>query len=246
MDSTIPEWPDAEVWPFLSAMRADPDDFVTPLVFADWLEERGDPRADMLRASCEVALHRFHEAGPAPPEVLARLAPWEFRGSLLEAWIGPMAECYFWVTHLRRGLLSVTIAAESGTREEDYPRFFDAFRQGWVDEAVFVGLPSDVFHSPPGVQSLLRGVDRLELVYGSHYPYALDDDVLSAVAMLPNLIRLSIEGCDGFTDAGLAHLRNHPRLEWIQLEGTFTAEGYAHLDTLPRLRKAAVGNYARR
>src|SRR5262249_29437560 len=35
--------------PFLSAIEAAPDDLLARSVYADWLEERGDPRADYLR-----------------------------------------------------------------------------------------------------------------------------------------------------------------------------------------------------
>ena len=39
---------------FLAAIRQDPDDDTPRLVYADWLEERGDPRAEFLRVECEV------------------------------------------------------------------------------------------------------------------------------------------------------------------------------------------------
>ena len=41
---------------FQAALDAHPDDWQTRLVFADWLEERGDPRADGYRA---LALNRY-------------------------------------------------------------------------------------------------------------------------------------------------------------------------------------------
>jgi uncharacterized protein (TIGR02996 family) len=41
---------------FLAAIRADPDDDVVRLVFADWLEENGDSeRAEFIRVQCELA-----------------------------------------------------------------------------------------------------------------------------------------------------------------------------------------------
>ena len=40
---------------FLRDIRADPDDPGPRLVFADWLEERGDPRAEFIRLDCELA-----------------------------------------------------------------------------------------------------------------------------------------------------------------------------------------------
>src|SRR5437868_4196470 len=39
---------------FLQAIRDDPDDDAARLVFADWLEERGDPRSAFIRLQCEL------------------------------------------------------------------------------------------------------------------------------------------------------------------------------------------------
>jgi uncharacterized protein (TIGR02996 family) len=39
---------------FLSAIHADPEDETTRLVYADWLEERGDPRGEYLRLDCAL------------------------------------------------------------------------------------------------------------------------------------------------------------------------------------------------
>jgi uncharacterized protein (TIGR02996 family) len=41
--------------PFLRAIREDPDKNAIRLVFADWLEERGDPLADFMRDQCTLA-----------------------------------------------------------------------------------------------------------------------------------------------------------------------------------------------
>ena len=40
---------------FLRAILDDVDDASCRLVFADWLEERGDPRGEWLRIDCELA-----------------------------------------------------------------------------------------------------------------------------------------------------------------------------------------------
>jgi uncharacterized protein (TIGR02996 family) len=49
--------------PFFYGIHANPDDDVPKLVFADWLEERGDPRGQMLRD--EVG--RSKKEGPRRP-----------------------------------------------------------------------------------------------------------------------------------------------------------------------------------
>ncbi len=40
---------------FLSAIVANPDDSTTKLVYADWLDERDDPRAEIVRLKVQVA-----------------------------------------------------------------------------------------------------------------------------------------------------------------------------------------------
>jgi uncharacterized protein (TIGR02996 family) len=40
---------------FLAAILADPDDDLPRLVYADWLEEHGDDRAEFIRVQCELA-----------------------------------------------------------------------------------------------------------------------------------------------------------------------------------------------
>jgi uncharacterized protein (TIGR02996 family) len=42
---------------FQRKLDAHPEDWQTRLVFADWLDERGDPRAEGMRA---LGLHRMH------------------------------------------------------------------------------------------------------------------------------------------------------------------------------------------
>jgi uncharacterized protein (TIGR02996 family) len=56
---------------FQSALDADPEDGQTRLVFADWLEERGDPRADGYRAMGRLGLR-------APPSTTesSGACPW--------------------------------------------------------------------------------------------------------------------------------------------------------------------------
>lgn len=39
---------------FLKMIAANPDDVATRLVFADWLEEHGDPRGELLRLTCQL------------------------------------------------------------------------------------------------------------------------------------------------------------------------------------------------
>jgi uncharacterized protein (TIGR02996 family) len=71
---------------FLGAILEDLDDRSRRLVFADWLEERGDPRGDYLRLDCQ--LHELAPKDPRLAELVARkrqlrqehaerIIPWE-------------------------------------------------------------------------------------------------------------------------------------------------------------------------
>src|SRR5262245_64817382 len=64
--------------PFLDAIRREPDSQGPRLVYADWLDERGDPRAELIRIQC--ALQRLSIRDPEWPtldrrerELLSRL-----------------------------------------------------------------------------------------------------------------------------------------------------------------------------
>jgi len=68
--------------PFLRAIAADPADEATRLVYADWLEEQGDPLGEFLRLQCQAkglerrerelwAQHGAAWAASLPPAVWA-------------------------------------------------------------------------------------------------------------------------------------------------------------------------------
>ena len=60
---------------FQKQLDEHPDDFQTKLVFADWLQERDDPRADGYRA---LGVQRLY-----PLEVQMEAGPWENRTAWL-------------------------------------------------------------------------------------------------------------------------------------------------------------------
>jgi uncharacterized protein (TIGR02996 family) len=83
---------------FLQAIREDPDDDVPRLIYADWLEEQGDPRGEFIRVDC--ALEHLPATDRRRPPLLAR------RRQLLAqhrgAWLGPLRPlAYHW--EFRRG-----------------------------------------------------------------------------------------------------------------------------------------------
>src|SRR5262245_9632541 len=66
--SPIPDGP--EVLAFLRAIKEQPDDDGPRLIFADWLEERGDPRGEFIRLQC--ALARTDEDDPRRADLIRR------------------------------------------------------------------------------------------------------------------------------------------------------------------------------
>ena len=66
---------------FLLAMQEHPEDDSLPLVFADWLEERGDPRSELLRL-----LHTLTQAIEVPQRTMLE----DYLRSLLAAGVQPV------------------------------------------------------------------------------------------------------------------------------------------------------------
>src|SRR5262249_11413980 len=74
---------------FLHAIRAAPHDLALRLVFADWLEEQGDPLADFIRLQFQLEPFRDvhdHDAKQA------RYREWEVIWDHRHEWLGPLAE----------------------------------------------------------------------------------------------------------------------------------------------------------
>ena len=72
----------------LSEIRANPDDLVSRLVYADWLEENSDPLADLIRVQCELA-----ELPADSPEVPAlALREKDLLAEYHEQWVQPLKD----------------------------------------------------------------------------------------------------------------------------------------------------------
>jgi uncharacterized protein (TIGR02996 family) len=104
--------------PFLEAIRAEPDDDTARLIFADWLEERSDPRAEFIRVQCELAC--TGEEGPHIAELRKRertlLSLHETR------WLGPFRRrATSW--QFRRGFIE-KITIDARTFLNDAARLF--------------------------------------------------------------------------------------------------------------------------
>jgi uncharacterized protein (TIGR02996 family) len=73
---------------FLRAITASPGDVLLRQIYADWLEEQGDPRAEYLRLGAR--LDELPAGDPAGPGVRRRMA--ELRAGLPAAWLALLAD----------------------------------------------------------------------------------------------------------------------------------------------------------
>src|SRR5262245_49557717 len=82
---------------FFPAMAAEPDDMAIALVYADWLEERGDPQAELLRVWSELRAVSYSEETFGRIQTLAARyreladradSKWLAQVGRVRAWIG--------------------------------------------------------------------------------------------------------------------------------------------------------------
>jgi uncharacterized protein (TIGR02996 family) len=193
---------------FLQAIIESPDDDAPRLVYADWLEDHGDPaRAEFIRVQCELA--KLTDEGPRQAELQARerqllathvkewaepvqsvLEPWE-------DWDGPVRRRGWWRFH--RGLIdTVALSAET-----------------------FLERAEALFRVSPIRRITLQGaVGRT-----AH---------LAASPFLSRLVSLATEGGEAHIgDDGLRHLLSSPHLSRLRALRLVNSElGHAGLTAL--------------
>jgi uncharacterized protein (TIGR02996 family) len=225
---------------FIQAILENPDDDAPRLVFADWLEERGDPWGEFIRVHCALA-HEESQTGQRHPELSARQA------ALLN-------EHPEWVEPLHT--LGISLVSPSFHFRRGFIEYLD------IDAHLFLYRGTEVFRAAP----LLRRV-RLEKA-AEHMrawktcsllerlislEFAGDDiDAAGAQALAdsPHLIRLTRlsfgseppsrhRGCNAIGDGGARALAAAPALAQLTgLDLSFNHIGDAGaraLATSPRL-----------
>jgi uncharacterized protein (TIGR02996 family) len=191
---------------FLEAILHDPDDDGVRLVFADWLEERGDPRGEFIRVDCALAQLPAGDRRMPALEMRRQQLLAEHR----DAWLGPLrGRAYAW--EFRRGFVEeVTADAHHFLQHADsfcaaVPlRLVRLLRAGAVIQAV-----AECRH--------LRRVRALHLTDNN-----LGDGGLSILLASPHLAELRTLrlGNNGLTDAAaalLARARNLAGLTTLNL-----------------------------
>jgi uncharacterized protein (TIGR02996 family) len=173
---------------FLEAILAGPDNDVPRLIFADWLEEHGDPRAEFIRVQCQLA--RLPDDDPRCAELAAReqLLLRAYQGE----WVGPVAG---WSRSLkfRRGFLDeLTVNLETFLyRAEQLVALAPAARVDLMELGQWVGQEAA---NRFAIASRLRKLalrPELSRVTGLHLSYsALTADCIHALLASPHLGRL--------------------------------------------------------
>src|SRR5262244_1895825 len=92
---------------FLQAIIEEPDDVGLRLIYADWLDERGDPRGEFIRVQCQLEGLRWDWDDPEFAKLKAREI--ELLNAHEREWLGPLGDqaehCVF-----RRGFLEYVAA----------------------------------------------------------------------------------------------------------------------------------------
>jgi uncharacterized protein (TIGR02996 family) len=86
---------------FLQAVVETPDDDAPRLVYADWLEERGDPRGEFIRVQCDLA--RIGEGDPRRPALESQEQ--QLLGAHRAEWLGLPQGTILYDPKFRRGFL---------------------------------------------------------------------------------------------------------------------------------------------
>jgi uncharacterized protein (TIGR02996 family) len=86
---------------FLASIIEAPDDDTPRLIYADWLEERDDPRGEFIRVQCELARLRKSKDGPRRAALKARGR--ELFSGQQDAWVEALVRQFDrvpWLAHL--------------------------------------------------------------------------------------------------------------------------------------------------
>src|SRR5262245_61798913 len=87
---------------FLDAIGEQPDDDGPRLIYADWLDENGDPaRAEFIRSQCRLA--RMSESEAAATDLPGRA--YQLQREHADRWLAPLRAITGGGGHFRRGMI---------------------------------------------------------------------------------------------------------------------------------------------
>jgi uncharacterized protein (TIGR02996 family) len=230
---------------FIQAIIESPDDESLRLIYADWLEERGDPRGEFIRVQCQLA--NSPEGDPRRPELEARER--DLLGTYEEQWAASVRP---WVRTWRfqRGFVE-DIKARLDTVLANVGNLFAAapLRQVTFLPPEYKGPVKHVTFPPVFVEPLHRRLAaaspylaRMAAIDWAHTH--IGDLGLAALANSPTPFRLSRLDLPqaSIGDAGVQALADSPafprltvlNLQWNSL-GCLAAESLASSASLTHL-----------
>jgi uncharacterized protein (TIGR02996 family) len=114
---------------FLRAIIEAPDDDTPRLIYADWLEERGVPRAEFIRIQCALANLPVRDPDKAALRIRARLChgSQELLAQHEDEWLRPLALLsrrlrFGWTCGFRRGFVESIRLFNAENRRYNFPR----------------------------------------------------------------------------------------------------------------------------
>jgi uncharacterized protein (TIGR02996 family) len=230
-EPTIRSLPQADLRAFLSAVQADPDDPAPRLVFADWLEDHGDARAELLRLGVALAPFRDTPEESAAVALRKRLRAWQKQH--LAAWLPARPRGLS--VQLDTGHMRWKINPSQWRSILPLPAFRDLLEAGWVEMLDVRSWTRPDWEKVRADWPALSAFTRLSLYR------RWDDGALASLPELPRLAELCVPGppsgpplrAAAFAPLGeLSDLRDvHPPRG--------TPEAFRALSKLPRLRRLA-------
>jgi uncharacterized protein (TIGR02996 family) len=225
--------PRPEVLAFLADIKEAPEDDAPRLIFADWLEEQGDPRGEFMRVQCQLA--RMSQDDPRRNDLRWRES--ELRDQNILSWLGrlpPGIQPTF-----RRGLLQLSVSYPADLLRKPVRNWAETEAALWLESLQFSYLHGGTF------EELTAVLELLPVVCLSVSSYSLDAATSVTFAALPALAQLrELELTHSFHPSGVCALGCSPhlaRLRKLVLSlSRIDVEGAQALATSPYLHELRV------
>lgn len=192
-----------ELSSFLVSCHQENEEATSSLVLADYLEDKGDPRADMIRASVQLANHHpgeieWHDA----KDILD-----DWQENHLKNWLGRAHGIH---ASIHRGLLQLEMSASLMRGRSLSKKIRETLEQGWVQSLLLTGVQS-------GQLGEIAGLNRFGQLSRLHFNYrdVTQNDIQELIKALPGLREIHVKRHQSVPDEVLEPLLRLPLLEKI-------------------------------